>query len=172
MYILSHTVYVSNFALFGERQYGVTVETVGYVLAYIGFISIILRGFLLGKIIDRFQEKNITRFGFISNAAGLIMVATFHKIPFLLLAATLFSVGSGLLRPTLMAEISRKAGEDKQGEILGIAGSIGSIAQIIGPITGGFALTYISAPSLPLMAVVFSLTGLYLFTKIKNSNLT
>lgn len=164
-YILSHTVYVSNFSLFGQAQFGITVDTVGYVLAWIGLVSVVLRGFLLGRIIDMFEEKNITKFGYLSNIAGLLVVATSHSLPMLLLAATLFSIGSGLLRPTLMANISRNADEDRQGETIGIAGSLASVAQIVGPIVGGFALTYVSAPSLPLMAVVVSFLGFVVFLK-------
>ncbi|MFC1755833.1 MFS transporter [Patescibacteria group bacterium] len=168
-YALSHTIYVSNFSLFGERQFGLTVDKVGYVLAYIGLVSVILRGFLLEKIIDKFNEKNIIKFGYISNMIGLAFFGFSHSIPMLFLAVTFFSIGSGLLRPTLMAEISRSADENRQGEIMGVSNSLGSIAQIIGPITGGYALTYISASSLPLMAVLISLIGFTTYSRFKKS---
>jgi len=169
-YIMAHTVYVSNFSLFGQAQFGITVDTVGYILAWIGFVSVVLRGLLLNRIIDKFQERNITKFGFISNMSGLFVLSVAHTFPMLFLAVTLFSIGSGLLRPMLMANISRNADEKRQGETMGVASSLGSIAQIIGPIVGGYALTYISAPSLPLMAVFLSFIGFLSFSLFGQNN--
>jgi len=166
-YILSHTLYVSNFSLFGERQFGLTVELVGYMLAYIGLVSIILRGFILNKLIDNFSEATLVKAGFLLDMSGLLILATTHTLPALFFAITLFSVGSGLLRPTLLGEISRSASEDKQGEVLGISGSLSSIAQIVGPIIGGFALTYVSTPSMPLLSVLVTLAGFFIYTNYK-----
>jgi DHA1 family tetracycline resistance protein-like MFS transporter len=142
---------------------------VGYVLAYIGLVSIILRGVVLGKLIDRFHEVPLTKFAFLINMAGLIVFSITHNLQTLFLAITMFSIGSGLLRPFLLGEISRSAPENKQGEILGITSSLSSIAQIVGPILGGFALTYISAPSMPLLSMLVTLTGFVVFLKYRGS---
>lgn len=161
-YILGHTIYVSNFALFGEKKLQFTVTTVGYVLAFVGLNSIILRGFLLEKLINKYGEKILTKVGFYSSVLGLLIFSATSNLFIFLLGLIFFATGSGLLRPTLLGDLSRKAPKEKQGEIIGIANSLGSISQIIGPIIGGYALTYFAPASLPFIAAMVVFSGLFL----------
>lgn len=162
-FILTLTVFVSNFTLFGERQFHLRVDMVGYLLAYVGLISIIVRGVVLSSLIDRFNEHRLARFSYASIIISLLMATFLHGLPSLLLAITLFSLGIGLLRPILLGEVSRSTEETKQGEILGLTGSLTSTAQIVGPILGGFVLTYISYSSLPILSTLIILSGFYLY---------
>ena len=49
-----------------------------------------------------------------------------------------FAAGTGLTRPLMMGDISRSVNKQEQGTIMGVAGSINSLGQIIGPLVGGF----------------------------------
>jgi MFS family permease len=43
----------------------------------------------------------------------------------------------GAMQPSLNSLISRRAGSDEQGEVLGVAQSVGSLARVLGPILAG-----------------------------------
>ena len=50
----------------------------------------------------------------------------------------LFAVGNGLMWPSFMSILSRRAGSKLQGAVQGVAGSFGGLASIVGLTLGGF----------------------------------
>jgi len=56
---------------------------------------------------------------------------------------SLFAFGSGVIRPLMMGDISRGVSGKEQGAIIGLTNSLGSLAQIVGPLIGGYLLTYL-----------------------------
>ena len=54
-------------------------------------------------------------------------------LPRLLVVNTLLPLGMGLLNPSISSLISKQAGADERGGILGVSQSAGSLARIIGP---------------------------------------
>jgi len=48
------------------------------------------------------------------------------------------AVGMGLVQPSLNSLISRRAGREEQGEVLGVSQSVGSLARVLGPLAAGF----------------------------------
>ena len=169
-YVLSHSIYVSNFALYAERQLNFTAAHIGFVLTFIGVISIILRGFLLSKIIDWLGEINIQYLG-ISFVIAAMILLSFANLPIFIIAMALFSVGSGLSRPVLVGNISKQISPNEQGSIMGVTSSLGSISQIIGPLVGGFMINYFFPGSLGIAVAVVASFGLLLTIKdTKNFN--
>ena len=49
----------------------------------------------------------------------------------------LLALGNGLMWPSVLAVLSRLAGDELQGAAQGVAGSIGAVASILGLILGG-----------------------------------
>jgi MFS family permease len=44
----------------------------------------------------------------------------------------------GLTQPSLNSLISRRAGREEQGEVLGVSQSVGSLSRVLGPAAAGF----------------------------------
>jgi DHA1 family tetracycline resistance protein-like MFS transporter len=164
-YSLSHVVWTSNFAIYGDRKLNLTAETVGFILAYVGLLSIILRSLIIPKLIDRFAERNLTILGMITIILGLIIGPFFHTLPPFFLVMTLFAFGTGISRPLLMGAISRAAPKSEQGSIMGVANSIGSITQIVGPILGGWLLSVFFPDSVLLAGAGIMTVGLILLLR-------
>jgi MFS family permease len=57
--------------------------------------------------------------------------------PPLLVAVTGLAVGMGMMQPSLNSLISRRAGAEEQGQVMGLAQSVGSLARVLGPISAG-----------------------------------
>ena len=163
--MLSHVIWVSTFALYAERQIGLDSVGVGYVLAYIGLISIILRGGLLPKLLDFFDEKRIKYAGVASIILGMVGSMFVNSWEGVLILATFFSFGSGVTRPIMYSDISKSVSQKNQGSVLGVANSLGSIAQIFGPLIGGFMLNYFFPGSLGLVSAAVMTIGLILIMR-------
>jgi DHA1 family tetracycline resistance protein-like MFS transporter len=160
--ILTHSIYVSGFAMYAQRQLGFNSTNVGFVLTYIGFISIIIRGFLLNKIIDYFGEDKLQFMAVISILLAMTGIIFITEWWMFMIIMTLFSFGSGVSRPLMIGEISRKVSDKEQGAILGVTSSLGSVSQIIGPFVSGFVIEYFFPGSLGIVTAGVILIGLVL----------
>ena len=86
------------------------------------------------------------------------------------LAAVLFALGNGLMWPSVLATLSRAAGQKFQGSVQGFASSIGSIASIVGLTIGGILYELLGAGIFIVSAgiiytVFFVALGLFCFGK-------
>jgi len=167
-YLLGHVIWVSNSALFAKKQLNFGPSQMGYVLAYIGFLSIILRGFLLGKLINLFQEIQLQKTAIILAFTGLLVSSFASNWKLFMISLTFFAVGAGLLRPLLLGDISRQVSSKKQGEILGITNSLDSFSRIIGPMIGGAIINFFKPCWLGIIASFFMFVSLFLILKTKN----
>jgi MFS family permease len=164
-FIMAHVVWVSTFSLYAQGQLGFGPADVGFFLMYIGFISIIIRGGLLPRMIDKIGERRLQYIGFASILLAMLASAFITEKWHTFIIATLFPLGSGVVRPVVLGEISRNAGEKEQGSVMGVTNSLGSIAQIVGPIVGGFMLNYFIPGSLGLLASLIVSLGLILMIR-------
>jgi MFS transporter, DHA1 family, tetracycline resistance protein len=135
--ILAFAGMESTFALWAMRQFGWGPGQVGYVFAYVGVLSAVLQGGLIGRLTSRFGEERLLLCGLGLIAGGLVVLAATRGIPLLGVAVTGLSLGMGLTQPSLNSLISRRAGSDEQGEVLGVSQSVGSLARVLGPAAAG-----------------------------------
>ncbi len=144
-FAFSFAIFMSGFALFAERRFTWNghpfgVKEVGYIFAYVGFLGIILQGGLIGRLVKRFGEMKLVSAGFISATVGFALIGFMYHLPGLLVASTLASFGTGVLRPALTSLITQHAGREEQGIVLGLTQSLMSVAQIVAPVIGGFLI--------------------------------
>ena len=144
-FALAFSFYVSGFALFAARQllfddkpFG--PSEVAYVFAFSGFLGIIIQGGLMGRLVNRFGERVLAAFGFVSMAVGYAALSLASGIGTALAAVTFSSMGSSVTRPVMTSLVSRTAGRHEQGMILGLTQSLQSIAQVIAPLLAGFLI--------------------------------
>ena len=161
---LSFSMFTAGFPLYAERRlvwHGAPFgpEQVGFAWAYAGFLGIFLQGPMLGKMVRRFGESNLNRTGFVGYAAGYAVLAYTFKVPMLIVATTIASIGT-LVRPTLTSLITQAAPREEQGVVLGLTQSLTSTAQIIGPPLAGFLIQHELLSGWGLTAAAFALAGL------------
>jgi predicted MFS family arabinose efflux permease len=139
----------ATFALFGHDRYGLKASNVGYLLAYMGVIAVIMQGGLVGKLARRFGEPALVRAGFVCLGVGMLFAGAAPPFAWLLLALAVIALGNGLSSPSLAGLASLAAAADEQGSVLGVYQALGSLARTVGPFLGGLAFDAIG-PTSPL----------------------
>lgn len=127
----------TTFSLMVPALYSYGALGVGLLLGYAGITQAIAQGWLLGKIVPRMGEAMLVTIGLIMLAIGMFPMGMVTNLDALLVLLALVSVGYGLASPSVASLISRRTGQHKQGEVLGVNQSAMSLARIFGPIAGG-----------------------------------
>jgi MFS family permease len=130
-----------------NRRYAVTESNVGLFFSYMGGLSIIIRIFLLGPVVDRLGEVRTARLGATLLAIGLAAIPFTHPLPysglprFGLLAAVvaLLPLGTAFLFPAVTAYLSRVIGEHERGLYMGVQQTFGGVSRVIYPPLAGLA---------------------------------
>ena len=136
--ILAFSGMESTFALWAMRQFGWGPSQVAYVFAYVGLLSAVLQGGLIGRLSRRFGEERLLLVGLTLIGIGLLTLPAARWLSLLALMLAALAVGMGLVQPSLNSLISRRAGREEQGEVLGVSQSVGSLARVLGPLAAGF----------------------------------
>ena len=142
-----------------------------YVFIYIGLIQIVMQGFLINRLSKRFGEEKLIALGPILMATGILLMPIFQNVAIFFLANAVLAAGFGLINTSIPAFLSKRISLNEQGSILGIAGSVASIANIPGPliigliysIAGSFVPFFISA----VMLIVAFLIGCRVYSACK-----
>jgi multidrug resistance protein len=163
IYVTAFSMMQMTIAMFWYDDYGLDKTRIGYMFATVGLGSAIVQGAMVGWLQRTFGERNLMVYGALMVAVGLGMIAFIPRdlfLPLSILSIALLSLGNGCLSPTLLAQLSRSAKQEEQGEVLGVNQSFGSLARIAGPAMGG--RLYELMHGLPyITAGVIMLVGLY-----------
>jgi DHA1 family tetracycline resistance protein-like MFS transporter len=135
--ILAFAGMESTFALWAIGQFGWGPRQVGYVFAYVGILSATLQGGLIGRLTRLFGEERLLLCGLASITIGLLVMPVARLPAVLAVAVSALAIGMGLVQPSLNSLISRRAGPEEQGEVLGVSQSVGSLSRVLGPATAG-----------------------------------
>jgi multidrug resistance protein len=140
--ITGFAIMTTLFALFTEKHFGFDAHQTGYVFGFIGIISVILQGGLIGRLIKIFGETALARFGLLMLSIGLALLQAVPTVPMLLLVSGMIAIANGLSTPTLNGLASQMVDRGWQGRALGLMQSAGSMGRLIGPLLAGWLLTF------------------------------
>ena len=167
---LAFTVMYAFFTLFGERVLGYGREEIAYLFVFIGLITAVVQGGVVGWLVPRLGEIRLMVLGSLSLAIGLgslpltVGESPTWLIPALLTSLFFVAVGTGLVTPTVAGFVSRVTDPRDQGRALGLLQSTASTARILGPVTfgivsglGGVRAPFMIASLMALIALVLAL---------------
>ncbi len=127
-----------------------------YLFIYIGLIQIFLQGFLIGKLVARAGEEKLIIAGPMLMGIGIFLMPIFESLSLFFVASALMATGFGMVNTAIPALISKKTQLEEQGRVLGVAGSVVSIANIPGPLLGGLIIDFLGL-SAPFLIAAFML---------------
>ena len=146
-------VYYASFPTHAANVLHWSVTQLGIFYAVLSGIMIFIQGPVLRKALKKFSEEKLVIFG--SLILGVNFVLFFSEsIISVYIAVVLFAIGNGLMWPSFMSILSKRAGTDLQGAVQGVAGSIGGVASIIGLIAGGVSYNLTGGATFLVSAVI------------------
>ena len=129
---LAHYVYPSIFVLFADYSYGWGQKEVGYVLALVGVLSVIVNVLLVGRMVKAMGERRAVLLGLACGAVGFAVYGIAGQGWIFLLGLPISALWA-IAAPATQSLITRQVGADAQGRIQGALTSLVSLAGIAGP---------------------------------------
>lgn len=112
------------------------------IFVVIGIVSTVVQGGLIGRLRARFGEARLVAFGVAAMAVAFVLVALAPSLGLLFPAMGVLAVGQGLNTPSLSSLVTQLAPSTRQGEVIGVYQSMGSLARTFGPALGGLVFQF------------------------------
>lgn len=166
---MAFAIFQTIFSLFALQKFNLTATQTGYVLTYVGVLSVFTQGFLVGRLVTRVREDILIVASIAVMAVSLVGWALAPSVPVLLIILLPTAISGGLLNTVLSSALTKAVPPQEIGGILGVSGSIESLTRIFAPALGGVLLSGLgtAAPGLFGAAVLVGLS-LYAWKTIFN----
>jgi MFS transporter, DHA1 family, tetracycline resistance protein len=141
---LAFSIFQTIFSLYALERFNINAQNTGFVLAYVGILSVITQGFLIGRLTARFSETRLILWASIGMTLGLIGWALSPNLAVLLIVMAPTSFSAGILNTVINGAISKAVPPYEIGGMLGLASSLEAFTRVIAPTIGGVMLDQIS----------------------------
>ena len=126
----------------------------GRVFAMIGITGILTQGLLIGPLSRKFGTRRLIPMAILVTGIGLVLIPYTQfeqRWVHILIVGALVSVGNGLFQPSSSSFLTRIAKSEgyELGVVMGAQESVGALARIMGPLTGGFVWVFTDARDWP-----------------------
>jgi DHA1 family tetracycline resistance protein-like MFS transporter len=170
IYGFAFALFQSIFALYGQYRFDLNSQNIGYILAFVGVLSAITQGFVIGKLSDRFADRQLIFFSVSTISASMLAWAFAPNVVFLIIILAPIAVSAGILNTIINAALTKAVPPSEFGGILGLSASLESATRVIAPTIGGLLLDKLgtSAPGILSAGVLIWLSS-YVFRNIYRS---
>lgn len=139
-YGLAWSLFQSIFPLFALYQLNLNSQQTGFVLTYVGILAAFVQGYLVGKLVVKYQEKNLIFIGAIVLLFAFFAWAFTPSVLYLIFILAPIAFAAGILNTLLNSSLTKVVYPEEVGGILGISASVESSTRVIAPSIGGFML--------------------------------
>lgn len=166
---LAFAILQTIFSLYALAKFNLTARDTGFALTYVGMLSVIMQGFLVGRLTNRYREDLLIMVSVVLMGISLLGWALTPSILWLYIIMTPMALSGGLLNTLLSSTLTKAVAPQEIGGILGLSTAVESSTRIIAPILGGLLLQQIGiwAPG-AFGAIVMVGVSIYVFIKIYN----
>ncbi len=140
VYGLAFATFETIFALHAQYRLGLTAESTGYTMAYIGILVVLVQGFAIGWLTARFSETNLIMSGVIMMAGSLLAWAFTPNVFILLIVLAPLALAAGILNTIISSLLSKSVPAAEVGGTLGLSTTFESLTRVIAPSVGGVLL--------------------------------
>jgi DHA1 family tetracycline resistance protein-like MFS transporter len=166
IYALAFATFQLIFALYAQ-SIGLSSQTTGILLAYVGVIAVVVQAGLIGRLTRRFSENVLMITGLWIMTGALLAWAFATQLWFLVILILPLAAAGGVLNTVIQSSITKSVSRLEVGGILGISASLEAVTRIIAPIAGGYLLQNLGlwAPGI-FSAILMALTIVLAYWRI------
>ena len=162
---LAFAIFQTIFSLYALRRFNLAAQQTGYILTYVGVLSVIVQGGLVGKLSERFREDWLITASVGVMALSLLGWAFVPSVTMLLVVLAPIALAGGILNTVVSSALTKTVQPQEIGGILGLSASIESLTRVIAPTLGGILLERLGAWSPGVFSAIV-LTGLFIYVWI------
>lgn len=153
------TFFTSFFGVFLIERFGFTQGNIGDFFAFLGIWIVIAQAVVVRMAARRWSEQKVLAVSMIGT--GLAVFCYFLPVlPWqLFLVAPFFATFNGLTNANLNGLVSRSAGPEAQGRVLGVLSSVQALAGAIPPMLSGLVAAYVGPNSSVVVSGVILLSA-------------
>jgi MFS family permease len=149
-------------ALFLADRFGVGKDRIWVFYTYVGAISVVTRAGILGRMVDRYGEAQLSRIGLVLLATGLAMLGLAGGYISLAISVALIPLGTAFTFPCVTSMLSRVISSRERGLYMGVQQTFGGLSRVIIPLWAGFSYDHFgkTVPLFTSAALVFGTLAL------------
>ena len=137
----AHHVFSAVFVLYAAYRYSWGPREVGLLLALVGVLDMLVQGVLVGPVVKRLGDRMTMVLGLVGGTVGIAAMG-WAPDGLMFILAMLPNALWGLAMPTLQSLMTRRVGEDEQGQLQGANMSVASIAGVMSPLFFGWVYSF------------------------------
>ena len=126
-------------ALFLADRFGVGKDRIWIFYTYVGAIAVVTRAGILGRLVDRYGEAQLSRIGLILLATGLATLGLASGYVSLAISVALIPLGTAFTFPCVTSMLSRVISSRERGLYMGVQQTFGGLSRVIIPLWAGFS---------------------------------
>jgi DHA1 family tetracycline resistance protein-like MFS transporter len=163
-YGFAFALFQSIFALYGQYRFNLNAQNTGYILAYVGLLSVLTQGLVVGRLTDRFPDRILILSATVLMAVSLLAWAFAPSIVVLMVILAPIALAAGVLNTVINSALTKAVPRSEFGGILGLSASLESATRVVAPTVGGILLGQLgtSAPGVAAGVVLIWLST-YIF---------
>jgi len=166
---LGFNLFYTAFPFHAVKSLQWSITDTGLYFSVLSLMMVVVQGPILSNAAKKMSDGVLIVVGSLILGTNFVLLISKDNL-MVYLAAALFALGNGLMWPSVLAIISKAAGEKFQGSVQGLASSFGSVASILGLIIGGILYKLLGSgifllPAGIIYLVFFMALGLLCFRK-------
>jgi DHA1 family tetracycline resistance protein-like MFS transporter len=142
---VAFAIFQTVFSLYALAKFNLSARDTGFVLTYVGVLSVVVQGFLVGRLTSRFREDILITASVVLMGISLLGWALAPSLIWLYIIMTPTALSGGLLNTLLSSTLTKAVEPQEIGGILGLSAAVESSTRIIAPLLGGVLLQQIGA---------------------------
>jgi DHA1 family tetracycline resistance protein-like MFS transporter len=137
---LAFAIFQTIFALYAQYRLGLEANQTGYVLAYVGLLSVLVQGVAIGWLAIHISERYLIFSAVVLMAFSLLAWAFVPSLLALLVLLAPLALAGGTLNTILSSALTKAVYPEEVGGTLGLSTSLESLTRVIAPSVGGVLL--------------------------------
>jgi DHA1 family tetracycline resistance protein-like MFS transporter len=133
----------TTWVLYTTFKFGWGPRENGWSMAAVGVMSVIVQGFLLGRLLKHFSSRSLAVWGLVSSTLAYALWGAASE-GWMMYAVIVVNVLGYTVAASLQSIISGAADAHTQGQTLGAVSSLNSLMAVIAPLLGASLLTTVS----------------------------
>ncbi|CAH1774902.1 unnamed protein product, partial [Owenia fusiformis] len=157
-------IFQSMFAILAMEKFGLAPEQNGFMMSYVGVITMIMQGFGLGILTKRFKEMSLITLSSFVLVWAYLLLAFVQDVTQLCLVMFPLCFGLTIKNVIISSALTHTVPDEDTGAMLGLNMAVNSLIRTVSPTVGGIMLNTWGYPSFGYVGfVASSLVFIYLY---------